>query len=75
MLHRSASSTFEDRIPQINEYRAYTIGPDGHITASRAFKCADDSDAIVWAKQLIDGYDIELWSGERFVARVEHQEK
>jgi hypothetical protein len=23
------------------------------------------------AKRLVDGYDIEVWSGERFVARVE----
>lgn len=60
---------------QVNDYRAYTIGQDGHTTASRVFKCADDSDAIVWAKQLIDGYDIELWSDERFVIRLEHQEK
>jgi len=59
----------------VNEYRAYTVGQDDHITASRAFTCADDSDAIVWAKQLVDGHDIELWSGDRFVIRVEHQEK
>ncbi|MGY4311090.1 hypothetical protein [Bradyrhizobium sp. JR3.5] len=76
MLHkRAVPQTFEDRSIQVNEYRAYTVGPDGHITASRAFKCADDSEAVVWAKQLIDGYDIELWSGKRFVIRLEHEEK
>ena len=57
------------------EYRAYTIGQDGHINASRAFRCAEDSDAIVWAKQLVDGHDIELWSGDRLVIRLEHQKK
>jgi hypothetical protein len=46
---------------------------DGHFAASRAFTCADDDDAIVWAKQLVDGHDIELWSGDRFVIKLEHQ--
>jgi hypothetical protein len=54
----------------MNEYRAYLMGHDGHIRSSRAFVCEDDADAIVWAEQLADGHDIELWSGERFVRRV-----
>ena len=59
----------------MNEYRVYTMGHDGHIKSSRAFVCASDEDATVWAKQLIDGYDIELWSGERFVIRLARREK
>ena len=59
---------------QVNEYRAFTIGHDGHITASRAFRCTDDSEAVVWAKQWVDGHDIELWSGERLVIRLGHRE-
>lgn len=59
----------------MNEYRAYTVGNDGHFTASRTFVCAGDSDAIVWAKQLVDGHDIELWSGDRFVIRLDHREE
>jgi hypothetical protein len=62
-------------IAEVNEYRAYTVGHDGHFTASRAFRCGDDSEAIVWAKQLVDGHDIELWSGERFVVKLKHQEQ
>jgi hypothetical protein len=27
---------------------------------------------MVWAKQLLDGNDIELWSGDRFVIRFNH---
>ena len=57
------------------EYRAFLVGEDGHITGSRAFLCDDDADATVWAKQLVDGHDIELWSGERFVIRLGHREK
>ena len=55
------------------EYRTYDIGKDGHITRSRAFVCNDDADAAVWANQLVDGNDIELWSGERFVLRIAHR--
>ena len=56
-----------------NEYRAYVMGHDGHIKASRAFICQNDEDATVWAKQLVDGHDIELWNGERFVIRLGHR--
>ena len=59
---------------QVNEYRAFTVGHDGHVTASRAFVCANDEDAIVWTKQLVDGYDVELWSGDRFIIKIDHQE-
>ena len=59
----------------MNDYRAFTFGHDGHVTASRGFRCADDSEAIVWTKQLLDGHDIELWSGERLVVKLEHQGK
>lgn len=55
------------------EYRAYVVEEDGHIRSSRAFVCDDDADATVWAKQLVDGMDIELWSGERFVTRIDHK--
>ena len=27
----------------------------------------NDSDAIVWAKQLLGGHDVELWNGDRIV--------
>ena len=59
----------------MNEYRAYTVGDDGHFIASRAFRCANDDDAIVWAKQLIDGRDVELWSSDRFVIKLHRRGK
>jgi hypothetical protein len=54
------------------EYRAYIMGEDGHIRSYRAFVCDGDVDAMVWAKHLLDGNDIELWSGGRFVNRLNH---
>ena len=52
------------------EYRAYTVGRDGHFNGFEPLICADDAEAIEKAKRLVDGYDIELWSGERFITRV-----
>jgi hypothetical protein len=59
----------------VQEYRAYTIGPDGHFISHRAFVCANDADATEWAGQLIDGHDIELWNEGRLVARLDHMPK
>jgi hypothetical protein len=57
-------------VAEMSEYRAYVIGGDRHIASFRAFVCDNDTDAMVWAKQLFDGQDIELWSGARFVASL-----
>jgi hypothetical protein len=51
------------------EYRAYTVGLDGHFIRCEPL-LSDDGEALAKAKRLADGYDIEVWSGERFVARV-----
>jgi hypothetical protein len=57
------------------DYRAYTIGRDGHFIASEPLVYADDSQAIEKAKRLVDGHDVELWSGDRFVMRLLHKPK
>jgi hypothetical protein len=44
----------------MSEYRAYIMEKEGHIAAFRAFVCDGDEDAKVWAKQLVDGHDVEL---------------
>lgn len=54
-------------------YRAYVVGEDEHFVSFRAFICDGDADAAVWANQLADGHDVELWSGQRFVMRIEAQ--
>lgn len=55
------------------EYRAFTVGRDGHFVGSEALICADDSEAIEKARRFVDGHDIELWSGERFIVRLSHK--
>ena len=65
---------YKDTIRQwglsVAQYRAYTVGRDGHFNGFEPLICADDAEAIEKAKRLVDGYDIELWSGERFVTRI-----
>jgi hypothetical protein len=39
--------------------------------ACQARSCDEDRDAIERAKQLVTGCAIELWCGERFVAKLE----
>jgi hypothetical protein len=53
------------------EYRAYVVGEDGHFAGFEGFACRDDDEAVAKAKRLVDGHDIELWSGERFIVRLQ----
>jgi hypothetical protein len=57
------------------EYRAYTVGDDGHFIGFEAFVCADDSEATEKAKRLLNGRDVELWNGPRFVIKLEADPK
>ena len=52
------------------EYRAHTIGKDDQIISFRSFTCYSDTEAAVWAKQIVDDYAIEIWSGDRFVVML-----
>jgi hypothetical protein len=57
------------------DYRAYILGGEGHRfvrVAEFLRDHADDAAALLAAKQLIDGHDVELWDGGRLVARLNH---
>jgi hypothetical protein len=57
------------------EYRAYMVGGDGHFTGFEVFNSGDDTEATDKAKRLVDGHDVELWSGARLVVILPHQDK
>ncbi len=57
------------------EYRAYTVGDDGHFVDYRPIVCRDDAEAIARAKRLVDGHDVELWNRARFVIKLEADPK
>ena len=49
----------------MQEYRAYIIGPDGHVQSRVDLRCKDVAEAFELAKQLADGHDVELWQLDR----------
>ena len=53
------------------EYRAYAIGPDGRIVQRVDLICDDEDVAKERARQLADEHEIELWCGDRLIARFE----
>jgi hypothetical protein len=57
---------------QVIEYRAYTVGRDGHLNACEPLICASDEEAIEKANRLVHGHDVELWSGARLVIVLKH---
>jgi hypothetical protein len=55
--------------------KAYTVGVDGHFIRFEPLRCANDAEAIEKAERLLDGHDVELWSGERLVVRLTARNK
>jgi len=55
-------------------YNAYLIGADGHIIRRVELICADDDSAKAEASKLADGYDVELWQGNRMIGVLTRNE-
>jgi hypothetical protein len=51
-------------------YRAYVVGRDGHFMDAHAFFAENDDAALKYARQFVDGHDVELWAGGRFVVKL-----
>jgi hypothetical protein len=49
------------------DYRAYTVGDDGHFNGYEPLACANDEEAITKAKVLVQRHAVELWDGPRLV--------
>jgi hypothetical protein len=53
------------------EYRLYAVTRDNLIKGvPETVICANDEEAILKAQGMVDGHDIELWSGARRVRRI-----
>ena len=59
----------------MSDYRVYVIDDGDHIKDRIELDCADDSAAIEYAKQFINGQDIELWQRDRRIARFDSRRK
>jgi hypothetical protein len=64
---------FGIRGPKVAEYRAYILWPDGKIRKAVELVCDDDETAKAYAKQLVDGHDVELWQLGRKIETFKHQ--
>jgi hypothetical protein len=53
-------------------YRAYIIGIDGQFLRAIELVCPDDEAAKEYAKQLVDGHDVELWQQDRKIETFKH---
>jgi hypothetical protein len=68
--------TFLRQVAQkMAEYRAYTVGSDGHFVGCEPLICDNDDDAIARASSLMDRHDIELWKGPKLVIRLKCRTK
>ena len=56
-------------MPETTEYRAYTIGADGHIQRCVDLTATDELMAREQAKGLVGGNDVELWLGTKCIAK------
>ena len=52
----------------MRDYRAYIMGPDGHVKGRFEFWSTDDEAAKERAKQYVDGHDVELWHQAQKIA-------
>jgi hypothetical protein len=51
------------------DYSVYMTGDDGRAFKAINLICADDAAAIESTKQLLDGYELELWQLDRKIER------
>ena len=56
------------RAPPMPEYRAYIVGSSGKFIRAVELLCPDVSTAKEYAKNLVDGHDVELWQSDRKLA-------
>ena len=55
------------------EYRIYIVGDDGHFVGFEPLVCDNDEQAVAKAKQILDGKDLQVWSGPRHVVSLTHE--
>ncbi len=72
LLLRSTPDVYLGRHNQLDgphEYQVYILFEDDHIKSRKDFVCEDDEAARERARQMADGYAVELWRGTRKLAK------
>jgi hypothetical protein len=55
----------------MQKYRLCRVAEDGRRIAVEELACRDDGEAVMRAKRTVQRHDIEVWSGNRFVFKLE----
>lgn len=55
------------------EYKLYFLNLQGEIQVRVDLVCGDDEEAAFTARGAADGRAMELWQGERFVAKFDRK--
>jgi hypothetical protein len=63
-----------DACRTLKNYQLYFMTPAGNADRREYFELLSDKEALVHAKQFVDGKALELWSGMRMVGRLESEE-
>lgn len=56
-------------------YRAYLINGDNRVWSYRPIDADTDADALMAARQFVDGCDVEVWHLDRKIGRLERARK
>jgi|ERR1700730_17013360 hypothetical protein len=84
LLFKSAQTQAQGPVPgseppgetnAMAEYRIYVIGSHGHFIQVINLDCADDKAAIESAKQFVGDHALELWQGDRHIAKFDPKPK
>ena len=54
-------------------YRAYLIEEDNRVHSYKPIDADSDDEALEAARRLVDGHDVEVWSLDRMVGRLNKQ--
>jgi len=52
-------------------YRAYLINGDNRVSSYRAIDAATDAEALMAARQFVEGCDVEVWYLDRKIGRLD----
>jgi hypothetical protein len=59
---------------EMHTYRAFILDENGQVQKAIILDSTEDAEAIETGKRLLDGHDIEVWEGERVVAKLFHKD-
>jgi hypothetical protein len=54
----------------MGNYRAYVLNKDGHVALRHDLVATNDDAALLEAMRFTNRGDVEIWDGDRLVARI-----